>query len=491
MRGEAASAGIPTLRNWGGWVRIRRGMKKQLRKSASFIIRCGIAVAAIWWFVSTTAIHITDQALILGADHRPMQVEVLQQVANGDFLVQTGGGAETVSEHDIINAPDRKSVKVRTADGQVREERLLGMDLKGASDRPDDVTRLLIADTANGPGRWIAPNEVVDGFQLKVPYPRIQFGLRRMLSNARPWLLVLAVAIFPVTVIMTSIRWKRLLEVLDIHLSVMMTVSLTMVGLFYNTFIPMGSSGGDLAKAYYAAKHTVEHKTRAVLSVFIDRIIGLVVLIMLGGTMAAIYWAMAPRRTEAVEECSYVAGGSGLILGGMALGMLLLALPRSRAFLQSEKIMSRLPLRSHFESALEVASIYRRRPDLMVWACLMTIPVHVTVVISAMLCGKAFGLPLSPGYYFVVVPVTVLVGALPISPQGLGVMEATGYALMSAMAFRHPTGQDVFVLTMSIRLVQILWNLVGGIFVLRGDYHPPSQEEVADLDEATPPATAG
>jgi uncharacterized membrane protein YbhN (UPF0104 family) len=459
-------------------------MKKHLRKSASFVVRWGIAVVGIWWVISNMSI--ADHALILGPDNRPVQVEVLKQMASGECLVQTNEGPKTVGEHDIINAPDRKIVKVKGKDGQVREESLLGMDLSGTSARPD-VARLLIADSADGPARWIAPSEVAGGFQLKVPNPRIQTGLRRMAADANPWLLVLAVAIFPVTIIMTSIRWKRLLEALEIHLTIMTTTALNMVGLFYNTFIPMGSTGGDLLKAYYAAKHTT-HKTRAVLCVIIDRIIGLVVLIMLGGSMAAVYWFIAPDRSDpAVRACLQVAAMSGLILGGMAVGLVLMVLPQFRTLIQSEKIMSRLPMRGHIQSVIEVASIYRRRPGLMVWACLMTIPVHVTVVISAMLCGKAFGLPLTSSYYFVVVPVTVLVGALPISPQGAGVMEFFAISLTSRQG---ATVSQAFALTMSLRVVQILWNLTGGIFVMTGHYHPPRQDEMADLDEAAPPATA-
>jgi hypothetical protein len=39
---------------------------------------------------------------------------------------------------------------------------------------------------------------------------------------------------------------------------------------------------------------------------------------------------------------------------------------------------------------------------------------------------------------------------------------------------------------MSIRMVQILWNLTGGIFVLRGGFHAPSDDEKKDLDNIPP-----
>jgi hypothetical protein len=44
---------------------------------------------------------------------------------------------------------------------------------------------------------------------------------------------------------------------------------------------------------------------------------------------------------------------------------------------------------------------------------------------------------------------------------------------------------QAFALTMSIRIVQILWNLVGGIFVLRGGFHVPTEQEQEDLETDT------
>jgi len=72
-----------------------------------------------------------------------------------------------------------------------------------------------------------------------------------------------------------------LLEAQDIHMGQGRAFVLNMVGSFYNSFMP-GSTGGDLVKAYYAAKHTT-HRTRAVMTVIIDRILGLLALIILGG----------------------------------------------------------------------------------------------------------------------------------------------------------------------------------------------------------------
>jgi hypothetical protein len=85
-----------------------------------------------------------------------------------------------------------------------------------------------------------------------------------------------------------------------------------------------------------------------------------------------------------------------------------------------------------------------------------------------------------------VVPVSVLAGSIPISPQGAGVMEYFAIWLLAPM---QCTVAEAVALTMSIRLVQVLWNLAGGVFVLRGGYHAPTtvesrQVEAEDEDKA-------
>ena len=130
---------------------------------------------------------------------------------------------------------------------------------------------------------------------------------------------------------------------------------------------------------------------------------------------------------------------------------------------------------------MESMAIYRQRPGLVLWAMLVTVPVHITVMLAAMLAGKALHLPLTTGYYFVIVPVIVLAGAIPISPQGAGVMELFAIPLT---ARQGATVAQAFALTMSIRLQQIFWNLIGGVFVVTGHYRPqPKSEDEADAEQ--------
>ena len=76
-------------------------------------------------------------------------------------------------------------------------------------------------------------------------------------------------------------------------------------------------------------------------------------------------------------------------------------------------------------------------------------------------------------------PVVVLAGSIPISPQGVGVMEAFAFYLTRPQGV---TLNQALALTMSIRLVGIFWNLVGGFFVLKGGFHAPTDAERHEVE---------
>jgi hypothetical protein len=443
-----------------------------------FALRWGIAVVGIWYVIVN--ISWRDQVVLLNQQNLPVEARLAEPAEEGSetvtILDPDSGNPRTVGREQLVNEvsdADAGPVRVVADDGTELRATVLALDL---NDSLEAAQRLLIKDPETGSGRWVPAGRVVGGYGVTVPYPRIQPGLRHMLHQADPVFLWAAVLIFPLTFLITGLRWNALLVALGIHLGLARAFMINMVGAFYNTFMP-GSTGGDVLKAYYAAKHT-DLRTRAVMSVIVDRAIGLVALIILGGTMAAYQWDE--------PACRQVAIASAAIMMLVAVGLVVFYVPILRRATGLNFILRKLPMQRQVLKAVETMEIYRRRPWLVLAALVMTFPVHITVIVSAMFAGIALGLtdletfkPIHPLYYWVVVPVVVLAGALPISPQGAGVMEFFAIVLTRRQG---ATVAQAFALTMSIRLVQILWNLVGGIFVLRGGFHAPTQREQETLE---------
>jgi uncharacterized protein (TIRG00374 family) len=456
--------------------------RQPLKKWLTFAVRWGIAVAGIALVLSKMSFY--DRVRVLDPATNTIQMlRVLNDGKDGDLefaVVPDGGGPPvTVPREALWVRPDRKSVPIRFADGKVRSVTLLAVKPGESTGAGRSVRELLVddPDSKDDHGLRLPPSALAGVNDLTVSSPYVEIGINRLVREADRKYLLAAVFIIPLSFILTSIRWHLLLESLDIRLSPFRTFVLNCVGAFYNAFMP-GTTGGDLVKAYYASRHTT-HRTRAVLSVVIDRIIGLLALFIVGGTMAAYQWH--------IPDCRRVAIVSWGVLACVALGATVFYSRTLRRITGLDFILRRLPMQRQVAKAVEAMEIYRTRPLSIVTALLLSFPVHVTAILSATFAGWAFRLPLPVFYYWVVVPVIALVGAIPISPQGAGVMEFFAVELTR----RHGVSiGQAFALTMSIRLVQILWNLVAGVFVFRGGYHAPSEKEQESLQSDTPDDTS-
>ncbi|MEA2707621.1 MAG: glycosyltransferase 2 family protein [Phycisphaerales bacterium] len=465
--------------------------RAKAKKWAKFLLRWTIAVVGIGWVVLKTPLY--DKVTIVHpGDLVPVKVTLAEELpdrARQAKIIDPGTGAtRTVSRDELVNSPDTKTVMVKESaaadDKSATKRKLLALDL---SDNLQHVDRFLV-ERPDETGEWVAPDRVVK-YHLGVPYPVVDQGLVPMVRKAmvhrpnRDFLLA-AIVIFPITYLLTGFRWHLLCQAVDINIGVARAFVVNMVGAFYNTFLP-GSTGGDVIKAVYAARLAPNHRTRAVMTVLIDRIIGLLGLIILGGTMAA-YIALKPHAAgdPVAHRCAQVAIGALTMIAATVIGLTVLFTPFLRRLTGFDFILARLPgkVRDRADKALHTLELYRQRPAVVFKALLITFPVHITVIASAMLCGLAFGLPLSAGYYWVVVPVVVLAGAIPISPQGAGVMEFFAILLTRKQG---ATVSQAFALTMSIRLVQILWNLMGGLFVIRGGFHAPTEKEQHEVEDSS------
>ena len=449
-------------------------MNKQAKKWITFSLRWGIAAVGIYLVLSKTSFH--DR--VRTVDPRTHELQTRRIVDGQSELAAsfTVVGNPPIARDEVWTTPDLARVRIAMPDGGTHTAKVLAI-LPQVQQEPDQSPRkLLIEDPKTGRHREIPPTDVLKGYIVRVPHPLIDVGLLRLVREANTLYLLIGLCLLPLSYLITSRRWHMLLETQDIHMGQGRAFVLNMVGSFYNSFMP-GSTGGDVVKAYYAARHTT-HRTRAVMSVIIDRIVGLLALIILGGVMAA-----AQYRTP---TCLKVAVISGLLILATAVGLWMFYHPALRRRSGLEWLLKRLPAQRQVHHAVEAMELYGRRPWIVVAALVMTFPVHMTTIISATFAGKAFGLSLGALYYWAIVPVVTLVGAIPISPQGAGVMEPTMVVLTARQGV---TVSQAFALVMAIRFFQIFWNLVAALFVLRGGYHAPTEQEQETLeqDEDEPP----
>ena len=105
------------------------------------------------------------------------------------------------------------------------------------------------------------------------------------------WIFASAIGVYVVGQLIFVARWSLLLKVQSIKIGFWPAVRLHFLGLFYNNCLP-GAIGGDLPRAWYVTRHT-DKKLEAALSVFVDRVIGLI-----GMLIMACYWFIPEESRE-------------------------------------------------------------------------------------------------------------------------------------------------------------------------------------------------
>src|SRR5205085_10207569 len=109
------------------------------------------------------------------------------------------------------------------------------------------------------------------------------------LSIVDPRAFALSVLLMGCVLGLGIMRWRTVLRVHGLDLSWGRATEISLVAHFFNSFL-LGSTGGDLMKAYYAARETHHKKTEAVVTVFVDRLIGFWAMLLFAGFM------MVPNR---------------------------------------------------------------------------------------------------------------------------------------------------------------------------------------------------
>jgi uncharacterized membrane protein YbhN (UPF0104 family) len=122
--------------------------------------------------------------------------------------------------------------------------------------------------------RGIAWNTLNQTEQWKIGWHYGPIELWHNLSLVHPGAFALSILLMGLVLAVGVYRWRTVLRVHGLHLSSGRATEISIVAHFFNSFL-LGSTGGDLMKAFYAARETHHKKTEAVVTVFVDRLVGL------------------------------------------------------------------------------------------------------------------------------------------------------------------------------------------------------------------------
>ena len=271
-----------------------------------------------------------------------------------------------------------------------------------------------------------ATRSLPDGSQVDV-----QPGFLSYLRNLDVAWFAFGVACYLVTVMLAGARWWWLLKVNGMNVSLLEALRFTWIGVFFNTVFP-GSTGGDVLKALYIMKRCPGHRVEALVSVGVDRILGLGSLALLGAICVLF----------AIDQFTTIAAGIwGVILGVGALGVVAFS-RRLRELVRLKWLLNRLPgrLRSALQMVDKAIFFYRDQRTVIGLSLILGMLNHVVSVFAVVCLGIAIGVGMPTFEYFVLVPVINIASAIPIAPNGWGFGEILYGHLFAEHGAKHLAG---------------------------------------------------
>lgn len=267
-----------------------------------------------------------------------------------------------------------------------------------------------------------------------------------------PALLGFAAFLILITIPIAALRWWLLLRALKYSMGVRWALRTIFISQFMNTFLP-GAYGGDIVRVALGYRAAKSGLSRLTLSVVVDRVSGLVGLLLL----ALIVLPMLPTqaREDAVlpltlAVCTVIIGVAVVVTNGNRLAVLIARVP---------KIGCKI---AHFINEVLVAiKIYMGHTSVLAMAILLSVVQFALVLVALAVIGSAMNFDaLSPVGYAVAGVWSVIANAIPLTPGGIGIGEAA-FAHVAVMLESAPSGASYATVFLAMRVLVVLASAVG------------------------------
>ena len=266
-------------------------------------------------------------------------------------------------------------------------------------------------------------------------------------------LFAIAISIYFVVVVLSTARWKVLLDALGGASSFGALTQSYMVSAFFANFLP-SNVGGEVVRVREAARAAGSH-TASLAVAALDRIVGFV----------ALYFIAMPAFLLGGPLVRGLAGArvilSGLTLLFLVLGAVFMRPGLVTAVVEKAGVRKFPWVHQRFASLQASVNAFRANKGAVVNAFLLSLVLQFLGVLYFFVVARALRIPLDLGTSLLMIPLCTLIQAIPVSFNGWGLREGVyvlyfsqvGLPRESALAFSIVAAALVALLSTSGLLV--------------------------------------
>ena len=255
-------------------------------------------------------------------------------------------------------------------------------------------------------------------------------------------------------------RWRVLLFSQSILLSRLRTTQLVLIGIFFNYFMP-GGVGGDVIKGFYIAREFPESKTKVIIAVLMDRIVGLFSMILLAMAMMLWQWQTISESPQLKMIFTLLCF---LLLAFIAFWSVIFSDKLEKTNIIN-KIVSFLPGKNSINKVLLSLTSYRQDKKSFGIALTLSLVAQVSAVIFFYVAGQSLGFTeVAFSTYLFVVPIGFMIQAIPIAPAGIGVGQA-GFLFLFTLALKEQNSLGPSTIT-AFQVATFFYGIIGAFCYL-------------------------
>ncbi len=287
--------------------------------------------------------------------------------------------------------------------------------------------------------------------------PQRRAEMAAALGRADPWWMLAGLIVGGITYLAGAVRFGILLRVQGVTLRWTRVFGIFFVGLFFNLFA-LGATGGDVAKIFYVVREEAERKTAAGFTVLMDRIVGLVALIVIaaGSIIFRYAWLTQTPQSKTLVATVLVVLGASVGFIGLAAFLALTGLV--------ERLPAWLPFRAKIIELVNMFKTFARDPGTLLAAVALSFVAHFAMFFTFYAAGRSLGAGVSFLDICGVMPLVNTIIALPISVSGVGVREGLFQSLLGDLCGVAPSvAVPIAVLGF---LIGVVYCLIGGLVYL-------------------------
>jgi len=273
-------------------------------------------------------------------------------------------------------------------------------------------------------------------------------------KSVSPFAVIFVALFFIFIQSVSAYRWSLILSK-DIEVRYPKLLSIYFVGMFFNNFLPT-MVGGDLVKALYLYRETGKGGL-SLASIFMDRYSGFSALMSITAV------ALIPGYS--LIKGTVLPGVFVFIIGGFVGASLVVWV----GFLHSwaMNILAKIHfygINKKIDSFYRVLMGYKNHRDILVKIFSISLVVQTGVIISCYVLSRGLGIDVGLAYFFLFIPLSIVVSMLPISVAGLGIREGAFVYLFTKVG---ATKEEAITLSLMWFAMMVIVSLIGGVEFLR------------------------